>query len=62
MTSLEDGAGSGGSNSSVAELEVRVQDLEIRVGEQEVLVEYIEETTAEQETRILSAEENIQGN
>ena len=47
MTSLEENTGDSG-NSSIAELEVRVEALE--------------DTTANQDTRLLTAEENIQGN
>ena len=47
VTNLEENGG-GGGNSSVAELEQRVEALE--------------GTAAEQETRLTAAEENIQGN
>ena len=47
VTDLEENGGDGG-NSSVAELEQRVEALE--------------GTTADQETRLTAAEENIQGN
>ena len=47
VTELEENGG-GGGNSSVAELEQRV--------------EVLEGTAADQETRLTAAEENIQGN
>ena len=71
---LEENSGDNG-NSSIAQLEVRVEtledviaELELRVGtledataELEVRVDTLEDVTADQETRIMAAEENIQG-
>ena len=71
---LEENSSDGG-NSSIAELELRVEslengtaELELRVdslevvtAELEVQVDSLEDVTTDQETRIVVAEENIQG-
>ena len=57
---LEENSGDDG-NSSIAELELRVDSLEDVTAELEPRVETLEDVTADQETRIVAAEENIQG-
>ena len=57
---LEENSGDDG-NSSIAELEVRVETLEDDTSELELRVGILEEETADQEIRIVTAEENIQG-
>ena len=55
---LEENSGDDG-NSSIAELELRVETLEDATAELEVRVDSLEDVTADQETRIVAAEENI---
>ena len=57
---LEENSGDDG-NSSIAELELRVDTLEDVTAELELRVDTLEDVTAGQETRIVAAEENIQG-
>ena len=57
---LEENSGDDG-NSSIAELELRVDSLEDVTAELELRVDSLEDVTADQETRIVAAEENIQG-
>ena len=57
---LEENSGEDG-NSSIAELELRVDTLENVTAELELRVDTLEDVTADQETRIVAAEENVQG-
>ena len=57
---MEENSGDDG-NSSIAELELRVDTLEDVAAELEVRVGTVEDVTADQGTRIVAAEENIQG-
>ena len=57
---MEENSGDDG-NSSIAELELRVESLENVTAEVELTVDLLEDVTADQETRIVTAEENIQG-